>query len=253
MQVDDGRWHPPAPVRLVRRSADAYCLAACEKPIVTTLHTLLTQPEAMPRHVVQEVAARSQAIIVMTKIAARLLVDVYGVSGSGVTVIPHGVPAVAFDRDEHAKAALGLAGRKVMCTFGLINRGKGIEHMIRAMPRIVAACPEATYMIVGATHPHVKPREGEGYREGLAHLADSLGVGDNVCFVNEYARPMVWANVGRQHWNCFGQAVAVSQGSPHRPVRHSMPLNGKHRHELLLQGVIEWTSQPTHCSITWTA
>ncbi len=158
----------------------------CEKPIVTTLHTLLTRPEEVPRRLVRAIAARSQGVIVMTNIAAELLADVYGVSGSSVQVIPHGVPAVPFDRDARHKERLALAGRQVICTFGLINRGKGLEHMIRAMPQVVAACPDATYLIVGVTHPQVKRQEGEIYREGLIELAESLGVGENVRFVNEY-------------------------------------------------------------------
>ena len=161
-------------------------VARCSKPIVTTLHTLMPRPDPLPRMIVRQLAAHSRRVVVMTRIAARLLRDDYGVAPSRVRIIPHGVPPVPFDRDESRKAALGLAGRRLLCTFGLINRGKGLEHMIRGMPAVVAACPAAVYLIVGATHPQVKLREGEVYREGLAELARSLGVGEHVRFVNEF-------------------------------------------------------------------
>jgi glycosyltransferase involved in cell wall biosynthesis len=163
-------------------------LRHCRKPIVTTFHTMMTKPERPPQQLIRMVADRSRSVVVMTKIAAKLLNEIYGVSGPKVHIIPHGVPDITLDPENNAKVRLQLAGRQIIFSFGLINRGKGLEHMIRAMPRIVAVYPEALYLVVGATHPQVqvKRQEGEIYRESLVEMAESLGVGSHVQFVDSF-------------------------------------------------------------------
>lgn len=161
-------------------------MLACRKPIVPTFHTLMTHPDQKARRIIQNVAALSRGAIVMTNIASRLLGSVYEVPSAGVRIVPHGVPRIAMRQDGERNTIPGLDDRRVICTFGLINRGKGLECMIEAMPRIVSVYPNALYLIVGVTHPQVKQQEGEVYRESLAKMADALGVGEHVRFVNKF-------------------------------------------------------------------
>lgn len=159
---------------------------ACDKPIVTTFHTLLGAPAKEPRRIIRHLVANSQRAVVMTNAAARMLVDVYGAPEADIRVIPHGVPCVPSRRIEDCKAQLNVSGRRVICTFGLISSGKGLEYMVAAMERVVAEFPDALYLIVGVTHPLVKQREGEAYRHSLVALAAKLGVGDHVQFVDRF-------------------------------------------------------------------
>jgi glycosyltransferase involved in cell wall biosynthesis len=147
---------------------------------------MMMKPEQVTRQMIRTIADRSHSVVVMTQIAASLLNEVYGVRGPKVHVIPHGVPKIAMAQARNSKAKLKLAGRQIIFSFGLINRGKGFEHMIQAMPRVVAACPEALYLVVGATHPQVKRQEGELYRESLVEMAEALGVGAHVQFVDRF-------------------------------------------------------------------
>lgn len=159
---------------------------ACRKPVVTTFHTLMSRPESLPREIIARLITESACVVVMTQIAAELLAEYGDVRPTDVHVIPHGVPAMTGRSNPECKASLGLTDRRVICTFGLLSRGKGLEFMIDAMPQIVAECPEVLYRIVGITHPLIRARDGEAYRESLAAKADSLGVGRHVQFVNEF-------------------------------------------------------------------
>ncbi|WP_136162634.1 glycosyltransferase family 4 protein [Sphingomonas flavalba] len=162
-------------------------LERIDAPVVTTLHTVLTDPSADQRRVMMALARRSARLVVMAERGLAILRDVYGVPIHKIMVVPHGVPDVPLSPPDAFKAEFGLAGREVLFTFGLLSPNKGIEHMIAAMPRIVAARPDAVYVVLGATHPHLIAREGEAYRERLAALAAARGVGDHVRLINRYA------------------------------------------------------------------
>jgi glycosyltransferase involved in cell wall biosynthesis len=155
-------------------------------PVVTTLHTVLEEPDPDQRDVLSAIGELSDRVIVMSKRARSMLAKVYGVPRSRITVIPHGVPDVPFLDPSYHKERYGLAGRKVILTFGLLSRGKGLEYVIEAMPRIVADHPDAVFVIAGETHPGVLADEGDSYREELVTLAHRLGVADNVIFRNEF-------------------------------------------------------------------
>jgi glycosyltransferase involved in cell wall biosynthesis len=155
-------------------------------PAVATLHTVLASPTPRQRRILIDLVHAAAATIVMSRAAARLLTTAYGIDRSRVDVIPHGVPNLPMVRASAIKPSVGLEGRKVLLSFGLLGPGKGYELAIEALPGVVARHPDVTYVIVGATHPDLVRREGERYREGLAARAEALGVSAHVRFVDRF-------------------------------------------------------------------
>lgn len=155
-------------------------------PLVFTFHTVLTDPSPRQRQIMAHLITRASRIMVMSEHGRKLLLEGYGASTDRVAVIAHGAPDRPFGRQEMFKASLGLAGRDVLMTFGLLGPGKGLECMIEAMPEIVSRRPEAVYRIVGATHPDLVAREGEAYRERLQALARTLGVDSHIVWEDRF-------------------------------------------------------------------
>ncbi len=155
-------------------------------PVVTTLHTVLRDPNGAQRKVMEELAARSDRMVVMARKGAEILRDTYGVPDSKVDIIPHGIPDMPFADSGLSKEQFGVEGRKVLLTFGLLGPGKGIEHVIEALPEIVRRHPNVVYLVLGATHPHLVAREGERYRLSLERLAEDRGVKEHVIFYNRF-------------------------------------------------------------------
>ena len=161
-------------------------LDALDPPVVTTLHTVLPKPRADLRAAIRLLYARSAATVVMVGVGAKILAEDYGIDPARLVVIPHGVPQVRRVDKEWIKRQLRLSGHIVVSTFGLLTRNKGIETAIRALPEVVARHPDVLYLIMGETHPQVRKREGEAYREELVALARALGVSRHVRFMNQY-------------------------------------------------------------------
>lgn len=155
-------------------------------PIVTTLHTILKNPNPDQRRVLEEVAALSDRLVVMSERGSEFLGDVYHVSLEKVDIIPHGIPDVSFVDPSFNKDLFGVEGKFVLLSFGLLSSNKGIETVISALPDIVARYPDTVYIIVGATHPHVIQHEGETYRLSLQWLAQQKGVESNIIFYNRF-------------------------------------------------------------------
>ncbi|HME59237.1 MAG TPA: glycosyltransferase family 4 protein [Terracidiphilus sp.] len=170
-------------------SAGSHILTLLRKlkmPLVTTLHTVLRDPDLNQRMVLEEIAQLSDRMVVMSKLAAQLLREVYAVPGEKIDVIPHGVLDLPFMDPNYYKDKFGTEGKPVLLTFGLLSPNKGIENVIQALPAILARQPNVVYIVSGVTHPHIRRREGERYREELQALAEQLGVSDHLIFNNRF-------------------------------------------------------------------
>jgi glycosyltransferase involved in cell wall biosynthesis len=160
-------------------------LSRLEMPVVTTLHTVLAKPTPAQHDVMNQIIDASTKMIVMAKKGQELLRSVHGVPARKIEVIPHGVPDVPFFETHHAKAKLGFVGKTIL-TFGLLSPSKGIETVIDAMPAIIKSCPNAIYVILGATHPNLVRHEGEAYRDRLTARVRELGIEEHVIFCNQF-------------------------------------------------------------------
>jgi glycosyltransferase involved in cell wall biosynthesis len=161
-------------------------LAALSVPAVATLHTVLRHPTPGQRRVMQGVLDATAKVVVMSMAAASILVDSYGANAGHLEIIPHGVPDLPFVEPDSVKASLGLQGREVLLSFGLVGPSKGYEAVIEALPDVVRAVPHACYVILGATHPELQRSEGERYRTRLEKLAADLGMTEHVMFVDRF-------------------------------------------------------------------
>jgi len=164
-------------------------------PVVTTLHTVLSQPNPDQLIVMQQIAALSDRLIVMSEYSSRVLRDVFAVPGEKIDLVPHGIPDLPFVQPKGSRDALADAEKLVLLTFGLLSPNKGFESVIRALPRILAGHENVVYVIAGATHPHVWAREGDRYRDQLQALARELGVEREVVFHNRFFSPQEMASL----------------------------------------------------------
>ena len=155
-------------------------------PVVTTLHTILLQPNADQRRVMSEIIARSARLVVMTERGRQILLDVYKAPPAKIDLIPHGIPDIPFVDPNYYKDQFRVEGRRVLLTFGLLSPNKGIEHVLNALPKILAEFPDVVYIVLGATHPNELREQGEAYRLSLERLAKKNKIQKNVIFYNRF-------------------------------------------------------------------
>jgi glycosyltransferase involved in cell wall biosynthesis len=155
-------------------------------PVVTTFHTVLMQPNNDQRRTIEQICDLSARAVVMTERARRFLNEIYHVPDEKIDLIAHGIPDMPFVDPNFFKDQFGVAGKQVLLTFGLLSPNKGVEHMLRALPAVLAEFPELVYIVLGATHPNLIRTEGESYRMSLERLARDLGVARNVSFYNRF-------------------------------------------------------------------
>ncbi|WP_214071577.1 glycosyltransferase family 4 protein [Mucilaginibacter sp. dw_454] len=157
-----------------------------EKPLISILHTILKDPSYVQRVIIREIAEQSSKIIVMSQRAVEFLINIYDIPADKIQIIEHGVPDVEAPEDNPVKNLTPFKNRRVLLTFGLISRNKGLETVVRALPRIVKDHPDVMYVVLGNTHPGVIKNSGEEYRDHLKTLANQLGVAQNLAFINKF-------------------------------------------------------------------
>jgi glycosyltransferase involved in cell wall biosynthesis len=166
-----------------------HLLRGLKMPVVTTLHTVLREPNPDQMLVMQEIADLSDRLIVMSQLSSQFLQEIFKVPGSKIDMVPHGVPDLPFLDPNFYKDRFGVEGKAVLLTFGLLSPNKGIENVIQALPRILSKHKNVAYIVAGATHPHILRREGDKYRASLQALAKEIGVESQVIFHNRFVSP----------------------------------------------------------------
>ena len=157
-----------------------------KKPIVTTVHTILINPNETQLEILKTLGKKSKAVVSLSKTGVERLNKVYGIEKNKIVHIPHGIPDIPLSLTETYKTMFGFEGKNVIGVHGLLNTGKGYEYIIQAMPEILKKHPDTVFVIAGATHPEIKKTHGESYRDELMALAQKLGVQDHIYMYNEY-------------------------------------------------------------------
>lgn len=155
-------------------------------PVVTTLHTVLREPNDTQKRVMEEIVELSDRLVVMNDKAMDFMREVYDAPPEKLTFIHHGVTDMPFVDPSFYKDRFGVEGKKVLLTFGLLSRNKGIENVITVLPDIIKKHPDVVYLVVGATHPHVVRNEGEEYRVSLQNLVRKLDLEKQVMFHDRF-------------------------------------------------------------------
>lgn len=210
-------------------------LRGLRMPIVPTLHTILEEPDDRQRHVMDELLGLSARVVVMTQEGKAVLRQVHRVPEEKIDVIPHGIPTLP---DGDYRDQLGVSGKSVILTFGLLSPDKGIEYVIDALPAILERHPEAIYVVLGATHPHVREKAGETYRLGLAARAARLGVEASVIFHDRFVSDVElteflsvadvyltpYLNMAQSTSGTLAYAVGSGRAVISTPYRHAVEL-----------------------------
>src|SRR3984957_9789069 len=166
-----------------------HLLRGLKMPVVTTLHTVLREPNPDQRLVMEEIAELSDRLVVMSQLSSQFLQEIFKVPVGKIDMIPHGVPDLPFLDPNFFKDRFDVEGKAVLLTFGLLSPNKGIENVIQALPQILAKHANVAYVVAGATHPHILRREGDRYRDSLQALAKEVGVESRVIFHNHFVSP----------------------------------------------------------------